>query len=221
MKAYFSYINARKGPDGKRGVMGRQIIWKYYDDGYNPANTVLLTRRLVEQDKVFATVGQLGTEQNLAVRGYMNQQKVPQALVSTGASNWGLQYREYPWTTGWQPDYIAEGRIYGLHIKAELQRQEDRGRLPERRLRQGLPVRLRAALGKTYADANVVARRRSRLPRPASRPDGADSGIRGDHLRDLPAPDADRADDRDRQGSRVQPGADLHELGLGRKPAMA
>ena len=57
MKAYFTCVNARKGPDKKRGVMGRQIICKYYDDGYNPANTVQLTRRLVEQDKVFATVG--------------------------------------------------------------------------------------------------------------------------------------------------------------------
>src|SRR5579884_3974754 len=37
MKAYFSYVNATKGPDGKRGVDGRQIIWKYYDDAYNPA----------------------------------------------------------------------------------------------------------------------------------------------------------------------------------------
>ena len=73
MKAYFSYINARRGPDGKRGVMGRQIVWKFYDDGYNPANTVQLTRRLVEQDKVFATVGQLGTEHILAARSYLNQ----------------------------------------------------------------------------------------------------------------------------------------------------
>jgi branched-chain amino acid transport system substrate-binding protein len=157
MKAYFSYINARKGPDGKRGVMGRQIIWKYYDDGYNPAQTVLFTRRLVEQDRVFATVGQLGTEHNLAVRGYMNQQKVPQTLVSTGASNWGLQYAKYPWTTGWQPDYIAEARIYGNHIKqnfngkkiAVLFQNDDYGR--------DYVYGLRAGLGKSYADANVVA----------------------------------------------------------------
>ena len=40
MKAYFSYINARKGPDGKRGVYGRQIVYNVYDDGYNPAQTV-------------------------------------------------------------------------------------------------------------------------------------------------------------------------------------
>ena len=117
MKAYFSYINKRK-KDGKRGVYGRQIVWKYYDDGYNPANTVQLTRKLVEEDKVFATVGQLGTEHNLAVRPYMNQRKVPQSLVSTGASNWGTQGKEYPWTIGWQPDYIAEGRIYGKALQA-------------------------------------------------------------------------------------------------------
>jgi branched-chain amino acid transport system substrate-binding protein len=157
MKAYFSYINARRGADGKRGVNGRQIIWKYYDDAYNPANTVQLTRRLVEQDKVFATVGQLGTEHNLAVRSYLNQQKVPQALVSTGASYWGLQYKEYPWTIGWQPDYIAEGRIYGLHIKANhngkkiavLYQNDDYGK--------DYLLGVRSALGKTYADANIVA----------------------------------------------------------------
>ena len=64
MKAYFSYINSRKGPDGKRGVYGRQIVFKYYDDGYNPANSVQLTRKLVEEDKVFALVGTLGTAVN-------------------------------------------------------------------------------------------------------------------------------------------------------------
>ena len=157
MKAYFSFINARRGPDGKRGVGGRQIIWKFYDDAYNPANTVQLTRRLVEQDKVFATVGQLGTENNLAVRSYLNQQKVPQTLVSTGASYWGLQYKEFPWTIGWQPDYIAEGRIYGLHMKANfngkkigvLYQNDDYGK--------DYLYGVRAALGKTYADANIVA----------------------------------------------------------------
>ena len=85
MKAYFTYINARR-LNGKRGVNGRQIVWKYYDDGYNPATTVLLARRLVEQDRVFATVGEVGTEQHLADPSYINQQRVPQVLVSTGAS---------------------------------------------------------------------------------------------------------------------------------------
>ena len=86
MKAYFSYINSRKGPDGKRGVYGRQIVFKYYDDGYNPANSVQLTRKLVEEDKVFAVVGSLGTAVNEGIRPYLNARKVPQILNSTGAS---------------------------------------------------------------------------------------------------------------------------------------
>jgi branched-chain amino acid transport system substrate-binding protein len=116
MKAYFSYINARKGPDGKRGVYGRQIVFKIYDDGYNPATTVQQTRRLVEQDKVFAIVGALGTDHNLAIRPYLNQNKVPQILNASGATAWGADYKTYPWTAGWQPDYEFEARIYGKKI---------------------------------------------------------------------------------------------------------
>ena len=117
MKAYFSYINSRKGPDGKRGVYGRQIVFKYYDDGYNPVNSVQLQRKLVQEDKVFAVVGTLGTEVNQAVQPYLNSSRVPHVLVSTGASEWGTNYKKYPWTIGWQPDYIAEGRLYGTDIR--------------------------------------------------------------------------------------------------------
>ena len=117
MKAYFSHINARRGPDGKRGVYGRQIVFKYYDDGYNPVNSVQQHRRLVEQDRVFAVVGTLGTEVNQAVQPYLNSRGVPHVLVSTGASEFGLDYRRYPWSIGWQPDYVAEARLYGGDIR--------------------------------------------------------------------------------------------------------
>jgi branched-chain amino acid transport system substrate-binding protein len=157
MKAYFAHINARKGPDGKRGVMGRRIVWKYYDDGYNPANTAQLTRRLVEQDKVFATVGGLGTEPQLAVRAYMNQQKVPQALVSTGATEFSSEWREYPWTIGWQPDYIAEGRLYGLHLKANHRGKRIGVIYQNDAYGKDYLYGFRAALGKAYADQNIVA----------------------------------------------------------------
>lgn len=116
MAAYFSYANATKGPDGRRGAGGRQIIWKYYDDGYNPAKTVERTHQLVEQDHVFALIGGLGTEPQLSVRDYLNQQKVPQVYVSTGATTFGFDQAKYPWTIGWQPDYQAEGAIYGRYI---------------------------------------------------------------------------------------------------------
>jgi branched-chain amino acid transport system substrate-binding protein len=116
IKAYFSYVNSRRGQDGKRGVYGRQIVWKFADDQYNPAQSVQLHRQFVEQDKVFAIFGSLGTEPTLPVREYLNQRKVPHLFVSTGASYWGLQFGQYPWTIGWQPDYQAEGAIYGKHI---------------------------------------------------------------------------------------------------------
>jgi branched-chain amino acid transport system substrate-binding protein len=116
MSAYFAYINSRKGKDGKRGVYGRQVSFTVLDDGYNPANTVQLTRQLVEQNGVFALVGGLGTEPQTAVRDYLNQSKVPQLFVSTGATTWGKDYKKYPWTIGWQPDYQAEGKAYARYI---------------------------------------------------------------------------------------------------------
>jgi branched-chain amino acid transport system substrate-binding protein len=112
--AYFQYVNDRGG------VNGRQIKFITLDDAYNPANTVQLTRRLVEQDKVLAVVGSLGTEPNLATRSYLNGRGVPQVLLSTGASTWGTDYKRYPWTIGWQPNYIAEGYIYGRFVASKV-----------------------------------------------------------------------------------------------------
>jgi branched-chain amino acid transport system substrate-binding protein len=121
MKAYFSYVNAKK-TNGKRGVFGRQIKFNAVDDGYNPAQTVQKTKQLVEQDHVFALVGGLGTEPQEAVTAYANQQKVPQIYVSTGATEWGARDKHggHPWTIGWQPDYQAEGAIYGRYIVKNL-----------------------------------------------------------------------------------------------------
>ncbi|MDX6493935.1 MAG: branched-chain amino acid transport system substrate-binding protein, partial [Gaiellaceae bacterium] len=98
MATYFNFINARKGPDGKKGVYGRKLVWKYYDDAYNPSQTVQFTHKLVEQDKVFAIVGSLGTEHNLAIRPYLNDRKIPQVLISTGDSAFGLEAKKFPWT---------------------------------------------------------------------------------------------------------------------------
>jgi branched-chain amino acid transport system substrate-binding protein len=158
MKTYFSYINARRGPDGKRGVFGRQIDFKMYDDGFSPVNAVPLTRKLVEEDKVFAVVGTVRTEVNQAVRPYLNSKGVPQVLVSSGASEFGRRSlaKQYPWTIGWQPDYIAEARLYGLDIVrnrpnakiAILYQNDDYGK--------DYVYGLKIALGKARADRMIV-----------------------------------------------------------------
>ena len=106
-----------EGPDGKRGVFGRQINWVYYDDVYNPANSVQLTRRLVQQDQVFAVVGSLGTEVNLAIRPYLNAAQVPHLFPASGAETFARDWKRFPWTTAWFPDYVSEGLIYGRHIR--------------------------------------------------------------------------------------------------------
>jgi branched-chain amino acid transport system substrate-binding protein len=157
MKAYFAYINSRKGPDGKRGVYGRQIQFIYYDDGYNPANTVQLTRKLVEEDKVFAVVGQLGTEPCLSVRPYLNERKVPQVLVSTGATEFGSEWKEFPYTIGWEPDYIAEGRLFGLQIKKNQAGKKIAILYQNDAYGKDYVYGLETALGSKYAKANVVA----------------------------------------------------------------
>ncbi len=147
MEAYFSYINARRDKKtGQRGIYGRQITWKYYDDAYNPAQTVQLTNKLILEDKVFATVGSLGTEPVLASRPLQNARKVPQVLVSTGASYWGALYKQFPWTSGWQTDYVSEGKMYARWILqnapnakiAVFYQNDDYGKDYLRGLKQGL-----------------------------------------------------------------------------------
>jgi branched-chain amino acid transport system substrate-binding protein len=108
--AYFKYVNDHGG------VFGRKIRYVYRDDGYDPARTVEQTRQLVQQDKVFAIFNTVGTEHNLAVRGYLNAIGVPQVFGGTGASALGRGYKQYPWSMGYLPSFEGEGAIYGRYV---------------------------------------------------------------------------------------------------------
>jgi len=108
--AYFHYVN------DNGGINGRQITYKYLDDAYNPAQTVPLTKQLVEQDQVFLTFGGLGTQCQTSVRDYLNSKKVPQVIVATGATTFAAEYEKYPYTFGWQPVYQGESLIYAQYI---------------------------------------------------------------------------------------------------------
>ena len=101
-KAYFDYVNSRGG------VNGRRIDYEARDDASDPVRTVAETRRLVEQDGVFAVFNSFGTEQNLAVRDYLNQRKVPQLFAASGATTLGSDAARYPFTVGLRPTYTAE-----------------------------------------------------------------------------------------------------------------
>jgi branched-chain amino acid transport system substrate-binding protein len=109
-KAYFDYVNAHGG------VYGRKITYKIEDDQYDPSKTVPLTQKLVEQDNVFAIFNSIGTEHAIAVREYLNEKKVPQLFVGSGAAVLAEQRAKYPWTIGLLPSFKGEGLIYGRLI---------------------------------------------------------------------------------------------------------
>ncbi len=108
--AFFHMIN------DEGGVNSRRIALLSLDDGYAPPKTVEQTRKLVEQEGVAFLFSSIGTATNTAIQRYLNERKVPQLFIGSGASKWG-NYKEYPWTMGGvQATFRAEARIYARHI---------------------------------------------------------------------------------------------------------
>jgi branched-chain amino acid transport system substrate-binding protein len=107
--AYFKMINEQGG------VNGRKINLISLDDAYSPPKTVEQIRRLVEQEQVAFIFNSLGTPSNAAVRQYLNDNKVPQLFVATGAAMFS-DPKSFPWTMGWQPNYQTEAAIFAKQI---------------------------------------------------------------------------------------------------------
>jgi branched-chain amino acid transport system substrate-binding protein len=107
--AYFKMVNEQGG------VNGRKINLISLDDAYSPPKTVEQTRRLVEQEQVAFIFNSLGTPCNAAIRQYLNDNKVPQLFVATGAAMFS-DPAHFPWTMGYQPNYQTEAKIFGKHI---------------------------------------------------------------------------------------------------------
>jgi branched-chain amino acid transport system substrate-binding protein len=114
--AYFRYVNDHGG------VFGRKIVYRIEDDGFEPAQTVDLTRKLVEQEDVFAIFNSVGTPNALAVRPYLNQLGVPQLFVGSGADSIAAERVQYPWTIAMLPSFTGEGAIYGRYVARSLPR---------------------------------------------------------------------------------------------------
>jgi branched-chain amino acid transport system substrate-binding protein len=152
--AYFKYVNA------KGGIFGRKLKFVYLDDAYDPGRAVNNTLRLVQQEQVFAMFSSLGTSNNLAVRKLLNDAKVPQLFVSSGATTFGRDYRQYPWTIGYIPPYSEEGAIYGQYVVKQIKKpkiavlyqDDDYGRDLYAGLRRGLGERVGSIVAKVAYD---------------------------------------------------------------------
>lgn len=113
MRAHFAMVNEAGGVDGRR------ITFETLDDGYDPTRGLQATRRLVERDGVFAIFGTGGTPVSVATMDYLNDREVPQAFVTSGVSLFGADPERFPWSIGFAPDYVTEGRIYASWLKRE------------------------------------------------------------------------------------------------------
>jgi branched-chain amino acid transport system substrate-binding protein len=111
--AYFAMINEQGG------INGRKINFISRDDGYSPPKTVEQVRQLVEQDQVLFLFSTLGTPTNVAIHTYLNDNKVPQLFVATGADQWN-DPKHFPWTIGLIPSYGTEAHIYARYILKNL-----------------------------------------------------------------------------------------------------
>ncbi|UGY01941.1 ABC transporter substrate-binding protein [Bradyrhizobium quebecense] len=138
-EAYFRKVN------DEGGINGRRIQMMIADDAYSPPKTVEQTRRLVESDEVLLIFGGVGTPTNSAVHKYLNDRKVPQLFLGSGAAKWD-DPKNFPWTVGWQPTYRDEAIAYAKYIKAShpnakvgvLYQNDDLGKDYLRALEEGL-----------------------------------------------------------------------------------
>ena len=140
-EAFFKKLNA------EGGINGRKINFISYDDAFSPPKTVEQARKLVEDDNVLLIFNSLGTPTNTAIQKYMNEEKLPQLFVATGATKWN-DPKQFPWTIGWQPSYQTEAHIYANYILqnkpdakiAVLYQNDDYGKDYLKGLKDGLGV---------------------------------------------------------------------------------
>jgi branched-chain amino acid transport system substrate-binding protein len=114
-QAYFKYINETQG-----GVCGRQIVLKVEDNGNDPAKALEVTRKLLDEDKVFAIFGAVGDLPHSSVEPYLNEIGVPDLFITGGAHNYGAEPEKFPWSVGGVPDYRTEGTFFGRYISENL-----------------------------------------------------------------------------------------------------
>ena len=107
--AYFAMIN------DQNGINGRKVKLISVDDGFSPPKTVERTRKLVESDNIFFDYAPVGTAPNLAVKKYLNDNKVPQLFLQSGIPSWN-DPSHFPWSMSGLPNYATEVRVFAKYI---------------------------------------------------------------------------------------------------------
>jgi branched-chain amino acid transport system substrate-binding protein len=140
--AYFAMINEQGG------INGRKITLMSVDDGFSPPKTVEQVRKLVESDNIFFLYAPVGTAPNLAIKQYMNDNKIPQLFLQSGIPSWN-DPAHFPWSMSALPNYATEVRAFADYILktkpdgkvAILYQNDDFGREYLNGMRAGLGAR--------------------------------------------------------------------------------
>lgn len=107
---YFNQVNERGG------VHGRKIVLRTIDDGYEPARAAANTKKLIEDDKVFALFGYVGTPTSQASLPIFTQAKVPFVGAFTGAEL--LRHPINPYVFNVRASYFDETEAIVQHLTA-------------------------------------------------------------------------------------------------------
>ena len=107
---YFNYVNANGG------VHGRKIVLKTLDDGYEPPRAAANTKKFIEDEKVFALFGYVGTPTSAASMPIFTQAKVPFVGAFTGAEL--LRHPVNPYVFNVRASYFDETEAIVQHLTA-------------------------------------------------------------------------------------------------------
>ena len=100
------------------GIFGRTLELKSLDDGYEPEKTIEATKRLIDEDKVFALVGAVGTPTSKAGQPIATAAKVPFIGPFTGAEFLRNPYNRY--VVNIRSSYYQETEAWIDHLVKDL-----------------------------------------------------------------------------------------------------
>lgn len=110
--AAFAEVNA------KGGIHGRKLMLVSRDDGYEPDRSVAQTKKLIEDDKVFALIGAVGTPTSIATVPIASAANVPFIGPFTGAEF--LRAPELRNVVNIRASYSAEAEAWIKHLTEDL-----------------------------------------------------------------------------------------------------
>ena len=110
MRGYFDYVNS------KGGIGGKKIRLEVKDDGYKAGLTISTASSLINKEKVFAFVGNVGTQTHIAVIKDINRRGIPDVFVNSGYTDF-YKPATYPTTFAALGTYVTEAKIMGKYLK--------------------------------------------------------------------------------------------------------